>query len=128
MIQLSEENFEFLIQYSETLNIIEEGFDYVLASFNDLTLKNSDLVIGDILVALTSIANSNVIAKKLFEKDSTLSQLITEFHTVSESTFLLEGQFNEINAQLDIITHQIYPRFISWKKKIQNEFRKHIQQ
>lgn len=128
MIQLSTENFNFLSQYSETLNIIEEGFDYVLASFNDLTLIHSDIIIGDLILALTSIANANVTLKRLFEKNEIPLQFITEYQTVIESVFLLEGQFNNLYTQIDIITHQIYPYFISWKKKIQNVLRKHIQQ
>jgi len=53
--QLTEEQFDLFQQYLNMVSEIEDGFVYVIASFIDFSKREGELVLTDILQALTSI-------------------------------------------------------------------------
>lgn len=55
----TEEHIHLVQQYREMLDSIEEGFKYVLASFQDYSKTEGDLVLSDIFAAFLQIAQVN---------------------------------------------------------------------
>lgn len=74
MKQLTEENIDLCQQYLNMISEIEEGFAFVTASFTDFNKREGNLVLSDILQALTTITYSNTLLQWLLTDDETVQQ------------------------------------------------------
>lgn len=75
-------HLELSRQYLDLLNTVEEGLEYVLASFLDYEKTEGELIISDILKAFNQILESNKILLSIYKEESSIVQLINDFETV----------------------------------------------
>ena len=128
MNQLTEAQFDVCQQYLSMLDCIEEGFTYIIASFKDFSKTESELVLSDILEALTSIANANTLLSRLLVEDESIQKAILSFEDVTEAATALYGQFNQYNMKTRIINDLFYPAFATWRDIVQNALTKYVVQ
>lgn len=120
MKQLTEEQFELCQEYLAMISCIEEGFEYVKASFTDFSKTEGDLILSDILEALAMIASTNTILERLFATDESILKTITSFQNVIDAAFKLEEHFEQYDTKVKNINDYLYPTFSTWKSTIQN--------
>jgi hypothetical protein len=118
-IQLDEKQYEFIHQYTEILQTVEEAFEYVESSFDDYTKTEGDLVLSDIFTALGQIADSNTLLKKLFKKKDKVLQAIETFDVVPNQALKLEGNFNNQNVKEKVVKENLSPTFSAWKMEVE---------
>lgn len=120
MKQLTEEQFDLFQQYLNMVSGIEDGFVYVIASFTDFSKTEGDLVLTDILQALTSIKYSNTLLERLLVEDESVQQAIINFQDVTDAAFKLEGYLDDYNIKIKVVNDFLYPTFSAWREMIEN--------
>ena len=128
MKQLTEEQFDLCQQYLNMVSGIEEGFAYVRASFTDFSKTEGDLVLTDILQALTSITHSNTLLERLLADDESVQQAIMNFQDVTDAAFKLEGHFDHYDTKIKMINDFLYPAFSAWREMIENALVRYVAQ
>ena len=66
MEPLTEEQVYLVREYLDLLSSIQEGFEYVIASYEDYSKTEADLVQSDIFSAFVQIISSNEDLEKVF--------------------------------------------------------------
>lgn len=128
MNQLSVEQFELCLQYLNLISGIEEGFEYITASFTDFSKTEGELILSDILEALTMIAHTNIILGPLFIEDESIQQTIRNFQNVIYAAFQLEGHFDEYDKKVKVVSSFLLPAFSNWKVSARNSLSGYIVQ
>jgi hypothetical protein len=128
MNHLTEANFNLCQQYLNMVSVIDEGFSYVISSFTDYSKTEGELVLSDIILALTSIANTNTLLEQVLEDDPSVQQLIASFQDVANEALKLDDFKNDFNMKMTIINELLYPSFSAWKDIVQNAIGKYIKQ
>ncbi len=128
MKQLTVEQFELCLQYLNLISGIEEGFEYITASFSDFSKTEGDIILSDILEALTMIAQTNMILGPLFIEDESIQQTIRNFQNVINAAFQLEGHFDEYDKMVKVVSNFLLPTFSNWKVSARNSLSGYIVQ
>lgn len=128
MVRLSIEQYDVLQRYSELLDTVEEGFEYVIDSFTNLELSNSDLVLQDIFSALSSISVTSEELELLFQNKQEVLKAIQYFDGVMTEVIKLEGQFDNQSRKQQLIKSNIFPAYQAWKEGIQKKLSPYILQ
>ncbi|THE12356.1 hypothetical protein E1I69_11690 [Bacillus timonensis] len=121
MIQLSLEQYDVLQRYYELLGTVEEGFEYVVSSFEDISHSNADQVLVDIFAALSSIYQTNDHLLSLFKDQKEIVASIHFFNGVITEISKLENSFENEQKKQQFIKSNIYPAFQAWKESIQDK-------
>ena len=116
-LQLTEEQFSFVQQYVELLTTIEEGFVYIIKSFEDYSKTESDRMLSDIFSALYQVANVNEALQKIFSND--IQEKIREFETVAEQALQLDGVFDDQQKKEKVVKESLYPVFHTWAQEVE---------
>lgn len=114
---LTEEQFSFVQQYVDLLTTIEEGFVYVINSFEDYSKTESDQMLSDIFAALYQVANVNETLQSIFADD--IQEVIDRFETVAEQASQLNGFFNDQRMKEQVIKESLYPAFHAWAQEME---------
>ncbi len=125
-VQLNEDQHQLCQQYVDMLHMIEEAFDYVLASFDDLSKTEGDIVLSDIFSGLTQLAGSNELLAILFEENKEVIQALEEFEVVVSKAMKLDGHFEESEFKQKTVREDLYPTFHTWSLQIQKVLQTHI--
>ncbi|MFJ8529622.1 hypothetical protein [Bacillus sp. NPDC094106] len=128
MKQLTEENFDLCQQYLNMISEMEEGFEYVIASFTDFSKTEGDLVLSEIFRSLNRIAHTNLLFEQLFSDDESLQQAITNFSDVADAAFMLDGNFDDYGRKMNVINEYLYPAFSAWRNTVQSALVQYVMQ
>lgn len=115
--QLTEEQFDFVKQYVDLLGTIEEGFVYIIRSFEDYSCTESDRMLADIFSALYQAGQANETLQRIFQTG--LQETIQRFRTVAEQALELEASFTDLKRREQIIIEGLYPAFRDWAGEMQ---------
>jgi hypothetical protein len=128
MNHLTEANFNLCQQYLNMVSVIDEGFSYVISSFTDYSKTEGELVLSDIIQALTSIAQTNTLLEQGLADDPSVQRVIASFQDVANEALKLDDFKNDFNMKMTIINELLYPSFSAWKDIVQNAIGKYIKQ
>ncbi|MDX8360576.1 MULTISPECIES: hypothetical protein [Bacillaceae] len=128
MVTLDAVQFEMVKQYFNLLDTIEEGFDYVISSFENYEQTESDRIFADIHAAFLKIYETNQFMVQIFREDADVESHIDQFEDVVHEVNKLEDVIFDVAAKQRLIVSNINPVFITWKNSIQRALRKYIQQ
>lgn len=128
MKKLTKVQFDLCQQYLNMVSGIEEGFANVINSFMDLSKTEGDLVVSEILQALTAIAYTNTLLERLLVDNESIQQVITNFQDVIVAAFKLDGHFDHYDIKIKIINDFLYPSFSTWIEIIQNVLGRYVSQ
>lgn len=120
---LSEEKYILVKQYNDLLDTVEEAFDYILKSFNDLSYTEGDRLLNDVFQAFSQIINTNFILAEQFKDKSDLLKNLALFSEVVEKAEMLDGKFADQTAKQKIISEHLYPAFADWKQIVEKELK-----
>jgi len=118
MTTLTEEQVDVLHHYKELLTSIEEGFEYILASFSDYSKTEGDVILIDIFAAFNQVIQVNADLQVLFKKDAHMVTAIEDFEEVVSAAEKLDGLFGKSHEKQLVVQHTLYPAFKSWFSKI----------
>ncbi|WP_391208037.1 hypothetical protein [Psychrobacillus sp. L4] len=113
-----EEHLQLVHQYREMLESIEEGFQYVLASFQDYSKTEGDLVLSDIFTAFVRIVQVNQDLSVLFQDNTSIVEAINSFDEVVLAADKMDGLFEKSQEKQEIVSKFLYPAFEQWRQKI----------
>lgn len=120
---LSEEKYILVKQYNDLLDTVEEAFDYILKSFNDLSFTEGDRLLNDVFQAFSQIINTNFILADQFKDSIGLLKNLALFSEVVETAEMLDGRFQDQTAKQMIISEHLHPAFIAWKQIVESKLK-----
>jgi hypothetical protein len=126
MNKLNENQIAMSKNYLDLINTIEEGFQYVIESFQNLERTEGDQVLSDILVALNTLGESQFLFSKIFHGQH-FDGLFGDINVVINKALQLEGNLNNPEQKQKIIETSIYPAFKNWKMEIQQVLTPYVQ-
>ncbi|OKO96038.1 hypothetical protein BRO54_0668 [Geobacillus proteiniphilus] len=128
MAKLTSDALEVIRQYASLLETVEEGLDYVEASFSAPRGMHADVLLGDILLALGKIGETNVYLSRLFAEESDFVRHLERFADVLEAAEALDGKFADAAAKERIVCERLSPAFQAWKMAVASGLRRYIVQ
>jgi hypothetical protein len=124
--KLDEKQYELVNQYVGMLDTIEEALKYVEASFTDLSKTEGDRVLSDVFMAISQISESNGLLKEIFDGREGIQQALTQFDTVADQAWKLDGQLDNNTVKQSILQEKLSPAFSKWKAFIDNELNPYL--
>jgi hypothetical protein len=121
---LTENNVDFIKQYCDLLETIEEAFHYVIDSFMNFEKTEGDRVLADIFTAFSMLGQSHVSLNSLLKGQGAF---LKEFDEVLVKALQLEGKMDLHEEKQNIIQQLVYPAFIAWKTKAEAILHPYIQ-
>ncbi|MDQ0231467.1 hypothetical protein [Metabacillus malikii] len=125
MVSLTNQQVELLHFYYYLLDTIEDGFDYITASYTNLELNESERLFKDILSAFYHIDSSHIVIEAIFEDDDKIRTSIHHFDVIIN---ILETE--PVNTQSytnpHFIKNELIPAYQAWKEPIQTNLSKYI--
>ena len=118
MSTLTEEQVDELHHYKELLTSIEEGFEYILASFSDYSKTEGDVILNDIFVAFNQVILVNAAIQVLFKKDAHMVAAIEDFEEVVSAAEKMDGLFEKSQEKQQVVHQTLYPTYKSWFDEI----------
>ncbi|WP_243290304.1 hypothetical protein [Bacillus sp. FJAT-47783] len=126
MQKISSGQFEFLTRFYYLLDSIEEGFDYVLLSFENIHCVDRDQVLADIMLAIYEIDSARSILNPLLTEESKVKE---DFHQLDDIIHQFE-EIEFIKSQPVNFEHfikcELYPTFMAWKQQVQKRLHAYI--
>ncbi|MCM3356763.1 hypothetical protein [Psychrobacillus sp. MER TA 171] len=119
MEHLTEEQVHLIREYLDLLSSIKEGFEYVIASYEDYSKTEADLILSDIFSAFVQIISSNEDLEKVFAEQREIILALQEFQQVVVASEKLAGLFDKTNAKQTIVNEDIFPAYQAWHSKIE---------
>lgn len=120
---LSEEKYILVKRYNDLLDTVEEAFDYILKSFNDLSFTEGDRLLDDVFQAFSQIINTNFILAEQFKDSIELLKNLALFSEVVEKAEMLDGKFHDQTAKQKVISEYLYPAFSAWKQIVEKDLK-----
>lgn len=128
MAELTSDALAVIRQYASLLETVEEGLDYVEASFSDPRRMHADVLLRDILLALGKIGETNVYLCRLFGEESDLVSHLERFADVLEAAEALDGRFGDTAAKERVVCGRLSPVFQTWKLAVEESLRRYVVQ
>lgn len=128
MKQLTDAQYHLLQQFNNLVETVEEGFDYVEASFQDYQKTESDRVLADIIDALSHLNDSKQQLTQMLEKYTVAAAHLARFEGVIDEVIKLEDCINDSNQKQKILSQNIIPAYKGWKEITQPALTKLIEQ
>lgn len=127
MSTVIEEHIQLAHQYREMLESIDEGFQYVIASFQDYSKTEGDLVLSDIFTAFVQIVQVNQDFSVIFQDDPSIIEAVNSFDEVVLAAEKIDGLFEKSQEKQEVVSNFLYPAYRHWYQKIQPLLIKHTQ-
>jgi hypothetical protein len=118
-IQLDEKQYNYIGQYTEMLQTVEEAFEYVESSFEDYTKTEGDRVLTDIFAALAQIESGNLLLMEVFKGENEVLKAFENFAEIPKQALKLESSFNNQNVKGKVIKESLSPTFSAWKMEVE---------
>ncbi|ANB61033.1 hypothetical protein [Anoxybacteroides amylolyticum] len=129
MVKLTPEQLAVVRQYAALLDTMEEGFAYVVESFQNYERTQADVVLADIFTALGQIDMTNQQSlASFFAEDQAIMAEIEWFSAVTDEAWKLDGKLNDPNAKQHIVENYLAPAFEAWKTNIMDHLRQYVEQ
>ncbi|AMX82327.1 hypothetical protein GS3922_00690 [Geobacillus subterraneus] len=128
MAELTSAALNIIRQYAALLETIEEGLDYVEASFSDPQRMHADVLLSDVLLALGKIGETNVYLEQLFAEENDFVRHLERFVDVLDAAAALDGQFSDAAAKERIVCGRLSPAFQAWKAAVSGRLRRYVVQ
>ena len=111
MTSLTEEQVDVLHHYQEILGSIEEGFNYILASFSDYSKTEGDVILIDIFAAFNQVILVNADLQVLFKEDAHMVAAMEDFEEVVSAAEKMDGLFEKSQEKQEVIHQTLYPAY-----------------
>lgn len=123
---LTADHFQLLSRFYQLLDSIEEGFYYIVSSFENINFTERDQVLADVLLAIYEIDSTRSIL---------LAVLSDDFEAVLElkrMDFVID-QLEKIDLESvmplqfqSFMKYELLPSFLKWKKRIQEKLKTYV--
>lgn len=123
---LTADQYNLLAFYYQFLNTIEEGFDYVIESFQSLHFDESRLMLIDIITAFYHIDSSNPILLAILEENNDLRKEIMKFDSVIETVERIELVVLLPHEYELFVKKELSPVFLAWKESVQIQLKDYV--
>jgi hypothetical protein len=123
---LTNDQYEFFHFYYNLLNTIEESFDYVIDSFENLELTDGDLVFKDILAAFYHVDSSHETLLSFLNEEIDIVHDVKKFDQV---ILTLDGEsaiFLSPYKHQAFVKNQLAPAYLAWKETVQTKLQPYI--
>lgn len=123
---LTADQYNLLAFYYQFLNTIEEGFDYVIESFQSLHFDESKLMLINIIAAFYHIDSSNPVLLAILEENANLRKEIMKFDSVIQVLDHVEMVMSFPNQYESFVKNELSPVFSAWKQSVQTQLKQYV--
>ena len=127
MLQLQENELAIIQNYVQVGNTVTEALDYVVASFEDFSKTEGDLVLSDVFAAFAQMldANGHII---FFLKEDPESLLhVLQFNEMITKIEKLEDIFGQVEQRNAFIKNELVPMYQAWINETNVKLQKYMQ-
>ena len=128
MTNFTEEQVLLIQEYTQLLLTIQEGFDYMNASYSDYSKTEGDVILNDILQAFIHVIQANESLQVLFQDDAELESAISSFYEVTVAAEDLEDILDQSQAKQKVVQEKLAPTYQAWVERVQPVLFEKIQQ
>jgi len=128
MSTFTEEQITLIQEYTQLLSSIQEGFEYITASYSDYSKTEGDVLLNDILQAFIQVIQANESLEVLFKDDAELESAISSFYEVTVAAEDLEGIFDQSQSKQEVVQQKLAPTYLAWYERVQPVLLEKIQQ
>lgn len=118
MITLTEEQFQLIHQYLELVRTVNEAFSYVVASFDDLSYTEGDVILGDIFTALQKLEVTHAQLNALFQDHVAVKDSLNQYADIVHQVNELETVWDNVEAREQLIREKLSPMYATWSNDI----------
>lgn len=118
MTRLTEEHIPYLYQYKDLLDTINEGLDYILASYSDYSKTEGDVILSDIFAAFTRVIQVNEDLKVLYKDDAIMLSVIQGFEKVIIASEEMDSLFDKFHEKQELVQQKLYPAYKIWLEEM----------
>ena len=114
MVQLQEAQLHTLKQYIDVANTVQEALEYVVASYNDETKTEGEVLLADVFSAITRMIDTN--GQMIFwfkEEESTVVHLL-RLNDLMNELVVLEEKFEDEAFRQQVVTEKLAPMYKEW--------------
>ncbi|WP_273124417.1 hypothetical protein [Bacillus weihaiensis] len=126
MVSLSDEQYEMIHFYYNLLNTIEEGFEYIVSTFDSFQATEAETILKDILSAFYHVDSSNKVFEAVLKEEEVLIENLRKFDQVIMTVDADLSSFTSFQNNQELIKHSLAPCFIAWKELVQHELKPYI--
>ena len=123
---LSEAQYEFLLQYIQLLETVEEGIVLVDQSYQERNFGSGDKLLADIIGAFVPFNASNKTIRTIFSFDSGILAELDKFESLLEQVLHLNTLYYDQEAKVVFINEFLLPAYKQWKKDIQLKLNEYV--
>lgn len=128
MTTFTEEQITLIQEYTQLLSSIQEGFEYISASYSDYAKTEGDVILNDILQAFIQVIQTNESLEVLFHEDAELQSAISSFHEVTVAAEDLDGVFDQSQVKQEVVQQKLAPTYLAWYERVYPILLEKIQQ
>ncbi|MFX3675307.1 MAG: hypothetical protein ACE3JQ_12805 [Paenisporosarcina sp.] len=114
----TEEHMEVLHRYKDLLDLINEGFEYIIASFSNYSKTEGDVILIEIFAAFHQVIHVNEELQVLFKQDVRMLSAIHGFDDVVSAAEEMEGLFEKSHLKQEVVQQILFPAYKSWFEAI----------
>lgn len=115
----SQSEYELYFSYNELLNSIEEGFTYLIQSFEVIEYTEGERVMNDIIDAFVQIDTIHSGMYNSANEDEPLQQQILLFDRIIDELMPFTASKDDSIILQSYIKDKLFTLFLEWKKEIQ---------
>lgn len=127
MIQLQENERAIIQNYIQVGNTVVEALEYVVASFDDLSKTEGDLVLSDVFAAFSQMLNANGQIIFFLKEDPEALLHVLELNEMMGKLEALEAVFLELDKKEQFIKNELAPTYNNWINKANQLLQKYMQ-
>ena len=127
MIQLQENERAIIQNYIQVGNTVVEALEYVVASFDDLSKTEGDLVLSDVFAAFSQMLNANGQIIFFLKEDSEALLHVLELNEMMGKLEALEAVFLELDKREQFIKNELAPTYNDWMHQTNQLLQKYMQ-
>lgn len=126
MTSLTTEHYELLNMYTNLLQTVEEGFDYVIKSFTNYELTEGDVIFKDILAAFYHLDASHQTLYTVLKEEQAILEKLRKFEEIILTFDNHSTIFQSLENHHEYVQQTLAPAFLSWKDSIQDLLKPYI--
>jgi hypothetical protein len=115
----SQSEYELYFSYNELLNSIEDGFTYLIQSFDVIEYTEGERVMNDIIDAFVQIDTIHSGMYNAANEDEPLQQQILLFDRIIDELMPFTASKDDSIILQSYIKDKLFTLFLEWKKEIQ---------
>ena len=115
---LSEAQYDFLKQYINLIETVEEGLSLVDVSYQERNYGSGDRLLKDLVGVFVPFNSSNMTMRSIFAHDALVLAELDKFQSILDQVLHIETVIHDQDEKTTFIHDFFLPAYKQWKEQI----------